>query len=341
MADPNQLTDNGGFLGGLTKAIGNPLVQGALGAYFNAISAPRRTSLAGRLGIGGLGGLQAFDTAETLQSKLPLEQAQLQAELGKPALQQSQIGLNQARQMQIGGSPEANKAAAAQMQLQLQGTTDPTQKAILQMLIPGVANGVTKPEKVAELLQKGDVNAATIERDAAQTALARANTGLVGPRAAEIAAQTGAANARTSEAPSTIAKNQAEAAKAGRAEGPKPPGAYAASGREMVYDPAAGTYVDKGAAAGTVPKTPAPLALETQAEKEAQNIWKSHYHLNPWGESYEDFAKKFKAKFMAEHGGGASTLPPHAATGEGLPPDSRPNGDGTWTLPDGSIATPH
>ena len=289
MADPNQPnpTPTPGIFDHLTSIIGNPLVQGALGAYFNAISAPRHTSTAGRLGIGGLGGLEAFDAAQKQRSQQPLQDAATQLAQARVPLAQAQMAEAQAKTAQMAGNPEANKAVAAQMQLQLQGTTDPTQRQILQMLIPGVANGVTKPEKVAELLQKGDVNSAAIERDNAQTALAKANTGLVGPRAAEIAAHT-------AELGTASEKNVAEA---GKAERPPAPKATAGS---------------KGAVSG---KPPSELALEKQADSEAEKSWAAAGTMAHMTGNHDDYVAQFKSKWLAEHGSGGGSAEPEIPAG--------------------------
>src|SRR6516164_4359097 len=45
----------------------SPGLQGALSAYFGAISSPRQQGLGGAIGHGGLAGLQAYEQAKTAQ----------------------------------------------------------------------------------------------------------------------------------------------------------------------------------------------------------------------------------------------------------------------------------
>ena len=68
---------DGGWTGKIEDFLQSPLTQGLAGMYFNAISAPKHTSLAGRIGLGGLGGLQAFNQAELQKAQLPYQEAQL------------------------------------------------------------------------------------------------------------------------------------------------------------------------------------------------------------------------------------------------------------------------
>lgn len=96
---------SGGFMQGATNFLSNPLTQGALGAYFGAIGAPRRSGLGGMLSQGGLTGLNAFNQAETGRTKQ--EQEQL-------ALQQAQLAAQQAAQRQqvfSGLSPQQQQVA--------------------------------------------------------------------------------------------------------------------------------------------------------------------------------------------------------------------------------------
>lgn len=69
-------TGGTGILGGLTSFLTNPLTQAAADAYFTGISQPKHTSFWGRLGAGGLAGMQN------------LEQGERQAKYGDPYLQQ-------------------------------------------------------------------------------------------------------------------------------------------------------------------------------------------------------------------------------------------------------------
>jgi hypothetical protein len=69
---------DGGWTSTLTHMLDSPLTQGLASAYFGAISQPKHTSLPGRLGLGGLQGLQAYNQARTQQLDIPYQQAQLQ-----------------------------------------------------------------------------------------------------------------------------------------------------------------------------------------------------------------------------------------------------------------------
>jgi hypothetical protein len=240
--DPNAPTTPGapppqtGFLGGLTNLLNNPLVQGAAAAYFGAAQGPRHESMAGRIGEGGLAGLQQYNTARQNQLLTPLLYGKLALQQAQTQAQQARAPLMQAQAKHLVGDPAANQQMSGQLQLMANSATDPSQKAMFQGLAAGVASGTIPGDKAFAAASKGDVDAASILLKQAQTTKAQADTSLDPLKATELTAQAGAANARASEASSTITRNLAEASAAGKA---KPPPMVDATTGKLVSDPSA------------------------------------------------------------------------------------------------------
>lgn len=212
----------------------NPLLQGALGAYFSAIGSPKSRGLGGALSAGGLGGLQGYEAARANQLK--------------PYLTMAQLG---------------NLQAGTQQKL-AQGQLDTTKNALL----PGQAAASNdlkaaqaNLDKVKADLLPGDSDARrTLEQ--AQTNLDNANAQLDPAKrqqliasATNLTAQAGLANQRATEvkplAESTIGLQGAEkelAQKRAVTEEQKPADIKAATELKQALTKTQGTVQDKNKA---------------------------------------------------------------------------------------------
>ena len=217
---------------GLERFIGNPLVQGAADAYLGTIASPRKQGWSRALARGGLEGMQGFNQAEQLKATLPLRQAQVQAVASQVPRNQSQTALNNARTQSLTVDPAMAADTAHQIELRLSDpSTPPNEKQILSLIYPSIKDGKMKPERVAELVSAGSVDAAKIAASNAEAGLHTAETAqlpiktkqinaetnkdtseaaLANNRESEIAPTIQNLNARTAAADSTVAANRAK-----------------------------------------------------------------------------------------------------------------------------------
>jgi len=98
----------------------NPYLQGALGAYFGAISSPRQLGWGGAIGRGGLGGLSAYESAKKAQYEPYMLRAQIQHLGAQTAAEQAKAGLDISKTGQISGIADHNTALAGQLRLAAQ-----------------------------------------------------------------------------------------------------------------------------------------------------------------------------------------------------------------------------
>lgn len=316
------------FMTGLEHGLSNPLLQGAIASYLGTIGSPRREGWSRALAHGGLAGLGTFNQAEQQKSQLPLQAAQLAAEQQKIPQLQAQTKLDNARTEKLAGDPAANAASADSLAVMAQSEPSPAKKAIYTTLAPAVRAGTIGMDKVMTLAMSEDLNGARVEAAKASAKKSEAETGLIPTKEKEINAHIGEMGTASGRNVAETGKIDKEAAEVGK---PKPVAA-------------------KPATPPKAPAPPSPLAIEKQARAQAEKDWASESSLKTragmfGGETHDDFIKARVAKYKTELGDGAldtsaNKFGSHAETGEGLPAGSTPNGDGTWTLPDGSKVAP-
>ena len=176
---------------GLERFIGNPLVQGAADAYLGTIASPRKQGWSRALARGGLEGMQGFNQAEQLKATLPLRQAQVQAVASQVPRNQSQTALNNARTQSLTVDPAMAADTAHQIELRLSDpSTPPNEKQILSLIYPSIKDGKMKPERVAELVSAGSVDAAKIAASNAEAGFHAAETKQLPAKTKQIEAET-------------------------------------------------------------------------------------------------------------------------------------------------------
>lgn len=299
----------------LTKILSNPLAQAALGTYFGMISSPRRLGWGGALGRGGLAGLGQFAQAEQLQAQQPKLQAEAALDVTKAQQAKQQTATQQQMLDWLDKDPAAQKM-------------DPQQRMILRLAVtsghiqPGML-GLT-PYQQGLLGEQKQRTALEKQKADAYEAQQRALQGTYPALSAEREAAAQRSQAEAGAVPSEIAERQASAQRS-RAETGAVPSEISARQAAAAHSQA-GAAVERARLAGKLPT--APERPDVVAAHEVSTA------LNQ-----ERLKQLQKPGVMSEIGGmlgfGGSDLPAHAHTGEGLPPGSRANGDGTWTLPDG------
>src|SRR5215831_2517905 len=153
----------------------NPYLQGALGAYFGAISSPRYLGLGGAIGRGGLGGLQAYESARKEQYQPYLIGAQIakeQAETGKATAEGK---LADVRAGQIGGNLQHNNNLAASLRLSVKNNPnmDPQVRDQYLSIADSIEGDTSQAWNPSEVFSKPF----DIGQKVAQTQEAQARTG--------------------------------------------------------------------------------------------------------------------------------------------------------------------
>jgi hypothetical protein len=209
----------------ISNFLNNPLMQGALSAYFGGISAPKHTSPMGRLGIGGLTGLKGFSEAEAQQAKLtdeelkayesladlPLKRAQTQASYAEAGLHQQQAQeITAGRRMATDvwapisqnpdATPEQRELASG---LYAAALSDMPVKDQMEYFRNSrndlVTNWMHKQQGTLAGAEAG-VQPTIAARNTSAAALNQANTGLVPTRKAALEAETKERNAQAEAA---------------------------------------------------------------------------------------------------------------------------------------------
>lgn len=364
-------------MGKITNFIGNPLVSGALGAYLGTIGSPRYEGLGHAIATGGLEGLGAFNQARMYQLQAPLQRMKALNEMGTYQKNLSEIpknqsvtALNQARTVQMGPDPDGANHLLA---LSKDPSATPQQQQIYGLLAPEVQSGRMKFADAYKAALTGNLDAVRAQLIQAQTQEAgaktqqtqtmtplmaqreQAQTQEAGTASQRNVAEAGKAGAEASLVPARAAELAAQTQHLGTEGAPRPVGHYATAEGEYIYaphDPTADSrgYVRVGAhpSAGT---NPAAAAKIYQAELDkARTAYLSAHKPGAIGSvmnymtgadpnaDADKYAQGQAEAAMTKMGeSGAAALPPHASTGEGLPPGSKPTGDpdGSWVGPDG------
>ena len=295
---------------GLEKFLSNPLLQGAASAYLGTLATPRRFGWGGRAAIGGLQGLQGFNQAEQLREKLPLEEAQVQAELGKLPLQQAQMESSRAH-AKLEGAQAQQYAPNPEMAdhfkvLANDPSASPTQRQIYGMLADGVGAGSIKVEDAAKAAANEDMSGARTLLAKAQTNLANANASLVPLKGQALQAETSERGAQGALAGAKMGEIPAEEANLGART------TAAEAQANLANVTAAG-----GRPGTTTEQEKNTLARNAQIDKEGEAAWAAR-------PAYEKAAgmvgggtghEAFMQQYRATHGGAPAGLPPPPTPG--------------------------
>ena len=354
---------------GVGNFLAHPGVQALLATYLGMISTPRRLGFGAALGQGGLMGLQAYNQGLGSQERaaaLGLEQQRLQQEVeqGKqrqqaisqlPAdiqpllaldpsaagtiVQQKMAGQNnQAVLGQLGSVYQADPEALALIQAYSK-SSKPIEPGEVIKAIQGVKSGALDLQKTLALIRKDNLEGQLAQGRINMLPLDAAQ------KQAQISAEQASAAASAGSAALDPLRGQLLQAQTKKAlEGPVPSEqveygitdpTVTSRTRGQTPDPGM-TFLRPESA-----KSTSPLEVQKEAEKEAQTRYgelpmtsKLLYGLHGDKAAVMDTLRQQRKSALS------GSLPSHAHTGEGLPGGSRPNGDGTWTLPDGSTVRP-
>jgi hypothetical protein len=225
----------------------SPGLQGALSAYFGAISSPRQQGLGGAIGHGGLAGLQAYEQAKTAQYQPYLIGAQIADAHAKTLQAQSTAELNTERAKNLRGIALGNHQIAeglrqqaadnqktnpglAQVQLRLAGSIDwntskPWDPSMMMLRPYDALKDVQEANKAEQEATEAEVRATKVlpaeagkdtseaDRNAAEAALARKRTDVDVPAEANLKnAEAALDNAKKATEPYQRAHYRAQAA---------------------------------------------------------------------------------------------------------------------------------
>jgi len=262
-----------GFGGKVEGFLENPLLQGALGAYLGTIGSPRRGGWGRALANGGITGLNAFNQAEEEKGKQPMEAAKLAESEAGTHKDLAIAALNEARQEQLKGDPQANaKLGQALSIIANDPATSPSRKQIISILLPGVQAGKIGADKVATALSSESVDEARATASLAAAGKSQADTSLVPERKKEIEAHVG-------ELGTASKKNLAETGKAVAETGQVGKSKAGAAGinpttvtkiYQSEYDKARTTYIASHKATGVAGMFADPNKLQADADAYAK-----------------------------------------------------------------------
>ncbi|HKD45416.1 MAG TPA: hypothetical protein VKD24_07135 [Candidatus Angelobacter sp.] len=100
-----------------SSLLDSPYLQGALAAYFGAVSSPRQQGWGGAIGHGGLAGLKAYSEAEKSELQPYLDYAKIQEQATQTGKDVAQTKEANVRAEGIANIGPANKATADQLSL--------------------------------------------------------------------------------------------------------------------------------------------------------------------------------------------------------------------------------
>ena len=297
---------------GIAGFLANPLTQGALSAYFSALRTPKAAGRDAVIADAGLGGLSGYSEAQRNKLQLPLLAAQIQNMQSQTGLRGAQTGLAQAHAQQLSGIQQANAQLASQIK-QIEPQLSSTQQTRAEVLANSIANDTSKVYDPKEVFQQ-------IYEEPLKEQLTSAQIGASGARTGLEEAQTAAVPARTAATTAEAAASTSRAATANAAlNNPVKLGQMYANELEK----AKATYMK----ANPPPSGWNPFADKTGYTDKMNAAAKAQADavLNKFGLS---------GAASLSGAGGRGTLP------EGLPPGATDNGDGTFTLEDGTILAP-
>jgi hypothetical protein len=294
---------------GLNAALSNPLLQGALGAYFGTISSPRRGGWGEAIGRGGMEGLQTYGQARQQQLTPLLMASNIAKSQAQTGLANTTAGLRAAQTKRLAPNPIMGQHFQVLANDQSQS---PTARQIYGMLADGVADGSIDSTRAAQVASAEDMNGAKALLIQAQTGEAKAKT-------QETQAETGLVPLKGKALQSEVGKNQAEAGLAGAKAGEVPgeeaktaAEASLASGRAaQLPAEAARTKAQTAEAQAAAEATPAKVAQgaeklgqtqQAQLQRQAEAAWaarplavKAKDELTVSGDPHGEFIKNYIA----------------------------------------------